>query len=346
MTRISQLPRVTGVNDESLFVVLENGVAKAVTFGFLRTETVGYTGSIGGRGLQGSPGYTGSRGIGFSGSQGPQGTPGIPGGYTGSQGFGFSGSATPGFMGSRGFIGSLGFTGSAGTNGFTGSATAGFVGSRGDVGFIGSQGPQGPAGGFTGSFGFAGSQGPAGSPGGYTGSGATGFTGSSAPGFTGSSSPGFTGSSGINGFTGSAIVGFTGSGGSGGGGVGLSARSTAAVTTTSLANNASVQTSLTGFKSYILYKVQTSAAAWVRIYTSASAQSSDASRTQGTDPAPGSGVIAEVITSGSTTQLISPGVIGFNDSLPVSTTVFITVTNLSGVTTPITVTLTINQLES
>ena len=74
--------------------------------------------------------------------------------------------------------------------------------------------------------------------------------------------------------------------GSGGGGTGLGARTTVSVTTPSIASGALSSLSVIGFKSYALYKVVTTAAAWVRIYTSASAQSSDASRLLGTDPIP------------------------------------------------------------
>jgi ethanolamine utilization protein EutA (predicted chaperonin) len=93
-------------------------------------------------------------------------------------------------------------------------------------------------------------------------------------------------------------------------------------------------------------KIQTSAAAWVRIYTSEAARIADASRSEGVDPAPGSGVIAEVITTGAETVLISPSTIGFNDESPVTTNIPVRVTNKSGSTAAITVTLTLLQLEA
>lgn len=132
----------------------------------------------------------------------------------------------------------------------------------------------------------------------------------------------------------------------GGGGTGLGSRQILTVTTSLLSVGAPAVTSLIGFKSYALYKVSTSSAAWVRIYTSAAAQSADTTRLLGTDPIPGNGVIAEVLTTGATSQLISPAAIGFNDESPITSTIFITVSNQGTVPASITVDLTVNQLES
>jgi len=188
---------------------------------------------------------------------------------------------------------------------------------------------------------------------GYTGSaGSTGFTGSSGSlGYTGSAGAGYTGSA-------STVVGYTGSQGPAGGYTGskgdtgyvgsggsLNTRTTVSGTTSSLANNAAGNLSITGFKTYHLLKIQTSAAAWVTIYTDSTNRSSDSGRAQTTDPLPGSGVIAEVITSGSQTILITPSTLGFNNEDPVTTNIPIKVVNLSGGTTTITVTLTLLELE-
>ena len=91
--------------------------------------------------------------------------------------------------------------------------------------------------------------------------------------------------------------------------------------------------------------IQTSAAAWVTVYTSTAARTADASRTITSDPLPGSGVIAEVITGAATTQKITPGLLGFNDeSTPVSD-VYLKVENQSGSSAAITVTLSLLVLE-
>ena len=126
----------------------------------------------------------------------------------------------------------------------------------------------------------------------------------------------------------------------------LTTRDTAAGTSSSLTNGQTGPINITGYKSYALFKVQTSAAAWVRIYVSEAARIADASRLEGVDPAPSSGVIAEVITTGAETVLISPSTIGFNNESPVTTNIPVRVTNKSGATAAITVTLTLLQLEA
>lgn len=126
----------------------------------------------------------------------------------------------------------------------------------------------------------------------------------------------------------------------------LTTRDTAAGTSSSLTDGQTGPINITGYKSYALFKLQTSAAAWVRIYTSEAARIADGSRLEGVDPAPSSGVLAEVITTGAETVLISPSTIGFNDESPVTTNIPVRVTNKSGSTAAITVTLTLLQLEA
>ena len=126
---------------------------------------------------------------------------------------------------------------------------------------------------------------------------------------------------------------------------GLSTRTTVTTTTASLANNAAGNITITGWKSYMLLSIQTSAAAWVTVYTSSAARIADASRTITSDPTPGSGVIAEVITTGANTQLFSPAVLGFSDEVSPSTDIQVKVVNRSGSTAAITITMKLVQLE-
>ena len=126
----------------------------------------------------------------------------------------------------------------------------------------------------------------------------------------------------------------------------LGVRTDVSQTTGSIANDAAANISFAGFKSYTLYKVQTSAAAWVTLYTDSTSRTADASRLITSDPASGSGVIAEVVTSGAQTKLITPATIGFNNDTPVSTTIYAKVVNKSGGAANITTTLTILQLET
>jgi hypothetical protein len=157
---------------------------------------------------------------------------------------------------------------------------------------------------------------------------------------------GTVGGQGIQGVQGAGSQGVQGpAGGGGGGGTGLGSRTTTNATTSSIANGASTDLNITGFKGYALYKVQTSAAAWVRLYTDNTTRTSDNGRSQTSDPLAGAGVIAEVVTTGAQTQLITPAVVGFNNDGTPGTTIYARVTNNSGSTAAITVTLTLLQLE-
>lgn len=129
-------------------------------------------------------------------------------------------------------------------------------------------------------------------------------------------------------------------------GGGLVTRQDLAGTTSSLADNATAELNIVGYKSYTLLKIQTSAAAWVRVYTDDTSRDADVTRSEGQDPTAGSGVITEVRTTGAQTVLITPGVIGFNNDATPSTNIYLSVTNRSGSTTPITVTLTAIRLEA
>ena len=129
-------------------------------------------------------------------------------------------------------------------------------------------------------------------------------------------------------------------------GSGLEARTTAAGTTGSLASLASADLNITGFKGYVLLKIQTSVAAWVRLYTDGTSRTADAGRLEAVDPDPGAGVIAEVITTGGQTILMSPAVMGFNNETVPTTTIPCRVTNKSGSSAAVTVTLTLIKIEA
>jgi hypothetical protein len=239
-------------------------------------------------------------------------------------------AGTDGAAANKGYVGSRGDKGDSGpAGGYTGSV--GYVGSKGDTG---SQGDIGPAGaGYTGSVGYVGSQGDTGS----TGPAGAGYTGS--VGYVGSMGPqgpagGYTGSSGYVGSQGTS---------------GVARYTFSATTSTNLGNLATANINYTnGYKSYVLFKIVTSCEAWVRIYSDSASRTADASRSIGTDPLPGSGIIAEVLTTtGYLTQLITPGIFGFNNDNPVTTTLYLAVTNYNASTQAagITVTLTMVQME-
>lgn len=128
-----------------------------------------------------------------------------------------------------------------------------------------------------------------------------------------------------------------------GGSEGLATRTTAAVTTNSIGNDATENVSITGFKSYMLMSIQTSSAAWVRLYTSSANRTADAGRGEGVDPGPASGVIAEVLSNGAQTIEFGPAVLGWNSAN--DTTIYAAVKNKSGGTATITTTLNLLKLE-
>jgi hypothetical protein len=204
----------------------------------------------------------------------------------------------------------------------------GNLGVRGDLGFSGSIGYVGSVGaGYTGSKGYAGSLG-------YTGgigySGSLGYFGS----FGYSGSVGYAGSLGYSGSIGPD------------GPTGVVRNVVNGTTVTLTPNQTTSALNITGYKSYVLFKIVTSAPSWVRIYTDDASRTLDISRAITTDPDLGSGLISEVLTNtGHLTQLITPAVFGFNNDSPPSTNLYLTVTNKDTVSRNISVYLTLLQME-
>jgi hypothetical protein len=253
-------------------------------------------------------------------------------------------------------------TGPTGAVGPTGPA-GGPTGPSGPTGPTGPRGPQGPRG-FPGDIGEPGPTGPAG-PTGPSG-GPPGPTG--VPGPTGPSGPsGPTGPTGVPGPTGPTGVGVPPGGTlgqalvknsnddydiiwspvTGGSGTGLGTRLLVNASTISIGAGTTSTINANGFKSYILQKLETNYPAWVRLYVDSASRTSDLVRSEGNDPIPGSGVVAEVITTSSAlSQLITPAVIGFNNDNPSTSTLYMAVTNKDVVSRAITVTLTLVQLEA
>lgn len=125
----------------------------------------------------------------------------------------------------------------------------------------------------------------------------------------------------------------------------LNARANVAISTTSIANAATFNGTVTMSRGYNLLKITTSAASWVRVYTNVAARTADASRSQTTDPQPGAGVIAEAISTGAQSVVISPGSTGWNDEATPDSTIPVAITNLSGSTGVITATFTYIPVE-
>jgi len=131
-----------------------------------------------------------------------------------------------------------------------------------------------------------------------------------------------------------------------GGGSSLQSRIIRTNQTTSLADGAEEDLDITGFKAYALLSITTDKAARVRLYVKAASRTADASRAEGTDPTSDAGLIAEVITTGAETVIISPGAYGFNLENFTTTNIPCRVTNKSCSTDTVQVSLLILQLES
>ena len=114
---------------------------------------------------------------------------------------------------------------------------------------------------------------------------------------------------------------------------------------------------ISGYKGYVLYNVHVTTNAsnedgdwphtWVVVYTDDTNRQADVNRSAGQDPAPGSGVIAEVrpYVHPSQNILVSPGVMGFNNDNPRSGTIYLRVWNqTSSTNVTITVTLTVLKI--
>ena len=132
---------------------------------------------------------------------------------------------------------------------------------------------------------------------------------------------------------------------------GTASRTTTNASTGSIAQTASANITIpTPGKTFSLLKVAISAPAYVILYTDSTSRSNDASRSEGTDPTPGSGVLTEVstTTSGASTFLMTPAVLGWNNDSTPASQIYAKVVNkraTSGSNT-ITVTLTSVALES
>ena len=127
----------------------------------------------------------------------------------------------------------------------------------------------------------------------------------------------------------------------------LQTRTTTTATTGSIAQAASTNITIpTAGKTFSLLKLAINAPAWVVLYIDSASRSSDASRTEGTDPAPGSGVITEVstTTSGASTFNMTPAVLGWNNDGTPAAQVYAKVVNKRATSGSNTITVTLTNL--
>lgn len=123
------------------------------------------------------------------------------------------------------------------------------------------------------------------------------------------------------------------------------------VTTASLADNAHQQTSFTSTPGLICYQIATDKAARIRIYNNTTKQAADISRAVPTTlqealdfNANSAGLLLDVVTTNSLLTVPLSPIINIA-TIPSSTSIPITITNLSGSTGTVQVTLTIMEIE-
>ena len=102
--------------------------------------------------------------------------------------------------------------------------------------------------------------------------------------------------------------------------------------------------SITTPKTYALLRVELSHACWLTLYSDTVSRTNDQNRLETTDSTPGSGVLAEVISTSATSQLITPGTICFNSSA--SNITYAKLVNKSGGQVNLQVQLTLVPLEA
>lgn len=116
-------------------------------------------------------------------------------------------------------------------------------------------------------------------------------------------------------------------------------RQTTTLTTSTLANNASENLLPTFGSMWRLYRITVDRAARIRIYSTAAKQANDLSRPISQRPEGDHGVLFEYVSVGSEGHSLVPVVDGWNETVG-QTTAFVTITNLSGSSSPVQATFT------
>jgi len=102
--------------------------------------------------------------------------------------------------------------------------------------------------------------------------------------------------------------------------------------------------SFNAFKSYAFLKAESSAPCRVIVYTDPSSQILDEGRPSNVSPTPNSGIVTDLVGISTATYLLPPP-IGYNAEDPLIDWCYVTLENLSGVSTDITLKLTFLQME-
>ena len=124
-------------------------------------------------------------------------------------------------------------------------------------------------------------------------------------------------------------------------------RTTANATTGTITPGASDNIPITIPKSCDILKIATNYPAWVVLYNTAASRSADAARAASIDPATGSGIMAEVITTSTKLTIpMSPVPVFVNDDTTPADVAYLKVQNYDGVSRAITVTITFARREA
>lgn len=127
---------------------------------------------------------------------------------------------------------------------------------------------------------------------------------------------------------------------------GLASRATVTLTSGSLANNAVENGTVTLAKSSLLHSIEADRACRVVFYSTDAARTADAGRALGTPAAPGLGVLAEFAFSAADTIDCGPRPLLANGDSSPTTSVYYALTNLSGATSTVALTLVHLKLEA
>jgi hypothetical protein len=127
--------------------------------------------------------------------------------------------------------------------------------------------------------------------------------------------------------------------GAGGGGGGSGGAGTVQLVSEAQTASAGAATFTALGKSGTLIDFSSDLTAWITLYPTAADRTADASRSFGTDPTIGSGVLADVYVTGGGTVLASPGTSYFNNDTVAADAVYAAVRDTSGVAVNATVTI-------
>lgn len=131
-----------------------------------------------------------------------------------------------------------------------------------------------------------------------------------------------------------------------GGGSGGEPRTIVTKSTAALADLASENGAIAMATGYRISKLETDVPARVRLYSTATKRNADAARAIGDDPVGDHGLVLEYITSDTLlSAALSPMVDGYSLEVTPDENIPYRITNLSGGTTPVTVTLTWQKTE-